>query len=747
MTTVFHHILQFGIQAGFLVLAIIALRLLLNKAPKSLICALWALVAVRLVFPFNIQSIFSLIPRTENITRTVGDYAAQTVTRAVSGSTEGVLVPPTATTSGATVSDVTEVLPLIASVVWIAGVCAMLIYAAVSYLKLYRLTRESVMVEKGVYLCDRVASPFILGMIRPKIFLPSNISEHDKPYVLAHERAHIKRRDHLWKPLGFLLLSVYWFNPLLWVAYVLLCKDIELACDEKVIRELGYDVKKPYAIALVNAAAPRRRISACPLAFGETSVKARVKKILNYKKPAFWIIIIAVVLSIAVAVCFLTNPIREDNAATDQVSGDLTTEYVWSSFGKEPSDYGYVDLRVENNTGQNISVDMSNFRLFKNEELLTPKSSNDTQYYEYINDGQSNVTSFSLYPYLNELDMNSTFRLEADCYIYNRYAVNANDSDHTGETADIKTVAGTISATFRFPERGDIPFQVIDIIYHDIDGDGTDEMLVLSPGPTSGITSYTVGAYDKDTYQEKYRPTTIGFYHISPDEHCLTVIDGQAVLVGYEINPDNPEGETDWVVYAIIPSEGELSFQEISREQEQQPDLSDIDNLTVGSEMPSLTYVDDTTAVFDGDCGVVLYDMTSEQVIARLSLKELRARGFSIPYSSVSADGSKIYIFDYADDGKNDDGNYRWAIYDVQSGLLSFAGGKTWPLTQIETFGFDSQKYNIQYGEDGINLSTKNYVKGDTQYVLSVPGWKLANMELTVKNLTNNTEKTYKIFE
>lgn len=317
MYDVFKTVLQYSIQAGLLVLALVILRLILRKAPRSLICALWALVAVRLIFPFRIESIFSVVPDTEIAARAVGSFAAERITSAVWEYPETFLH----TTDNMVIEEKTDMLwntlPRIAAYVWLAGVIVMAVYAAVSYLRLRRMTRESVEIEKGVFLCDRIPSPFILGIIRPKIFLPSDISEHDKPYVLAHERAHIRRRDHLWKPLGFLLLSVYWFNPLLWAAYVFLCRDIELACDEKVIRELGHEAKKPYAIALINSAAPRKLISACPLAFGETGVKSRIKNVLNYKKPAFWIIIVAVVLSIAVAVCFLTNPI--DKNETDLI--------------------------------------------------------------------------------------------------------------------------------------------------------------------------------------------------------------------------------------------------------------------------------------------------------------------------------------------------------------------------------------------------------------------------------------------
>ena len=341
VSSIFSYILRFGIEAGWLAAALIVLRLILRKAPRGIICAMWAFVAVRLILPLDIKSVFSLVPDTRDITRPVSYAASEAVRQAYPNIDSAPLMTESGIQSSNTVASGDAVgahLHYIASIVWIVGVCLMLIYAIFSYIRLYRLTRESIKAD-GCYLCDRISSPFILGIFRPRIILPFDIGEDDKPYVLAHERAHLKRHDHLWKPLGYLLLSVYWFNPLLWVAYILLCKDIELACDERVIKELGYDCKKPYANALINAAAPKRLITACPVAFGETSVKARVKNILSYKKPAFWIIIIAVILSIVVAVCFLTNPADK--------SGDIATPDSPVKSVETPNNTNPTDAQLE----------------------------------------------------------------------------------------------------------------------------------------------------------------------------------------------------------------------------------------------------------------------------------------------------------------------------------------------------------------------------------------------------------------
>ena len=315
MTEVFLKLINMSITAGWIVLAVILLRFLLKKAPKAITCMLWALVAIRLVFPFSIESVISLIPSAKTVPEEIV-YAREPVINS------GVpiinqAVNPIITHSFAPPNTLTSINPIqvflaVAANLWILGMIAMVLYAAISYLRLRKQIAEAVETEKGIFVCDRISTPFILGIFRPRIILPSAMVEADREYVLAHEHAHLRRRDHLWKPFGFALLSVYWFNPVLWVAYILLCRDIELACDERVIREMGTEEKKAYTTALLNCSAPRRMIAACPLAFGEVGVKQRIQNALHYKKPAFWIIAVAIVASIVFAVCFLTDPKAEE---------------------------------------------------------------------------------------------------------------------------------------------------------------------------------------------------------------------------------------------------------------------------------------------------------------------------------------------------------------------------------------------------------------------------------------------------
>ena len=308
--------LNTAVQASYLVLALVLVRLIFKKAPRKLLCALWALVGLRLIVPFSLSSVFSLLPSRTPVAASsdVGGVMVQSGFSAFDHAVNTAL--QTMAAQQQTTASATLQLPVrveinwagILTLVWLCGVCLLALYAIVSYLRLRLQVREAVRTEDGVWLCDRISSPFILGVVRPRIYLPSDAAEGDRPLILAHERAHLKRRDQLWKPLGFLLLTLYWFNPVLWVAYVLLCRDIELACDERVLREQGSEIKKAYAEALLRCSAPKHLVRACPVAFGETGVKGRIKSVLNYKKPAFWVIVLALAMSAVVAVCFMTTP-------------------------------------------------------------------------------------------------------------------------------------------------------------------------------------------------------------------------------------------------------------------------------------------------------------------------------------------------------------------------------------------------------------------------------------------------------
>ncbi len=311
--SIFVKLLNASISACWLVGAVLLFRLIFRKAPRWLTVALWAIVAVRLICPVPIESSLSLVPTAEPLPAEVLNIDPH---KGVESTTMEIINNPVYSeyVDSSVPVDVESFQwdAVLGGLAWVYGMGAMLLYALFSYLFIYIKVRQSMNLRENIYLCDRIDTPFIFGIIRPKIYLPSMMYEEDRTFVLAHERAHLKRRDYLWKPLGFLILSVYWFNPVIWLSYILLCRDIELACDEKVIKEMGTEMKKPYSIALINCSVPKRMITACPVAFGETGVKKRIKAVLSYKKPALWLIIIAVITSIILAVCFATSPKKNE---------------------------------------------------------------------------------------------------------------------------------------------------------------------------------------------------------------------------------------------------------------------------------------------------------------------------------------------------------------------------------------------------------------------------------------------------
>lgn len=318
MSGIFLKLLNLSISASWLVLVVLALRLVLKRAPKWVNVLLWGMVALRLMLPFSIESALSLIPSAETVSPEVVQFdPAPTITSGVEFIDNAVNPSLSESFAAAPLASVNPlyVWTYLAGWVWLIGLAAMLLYALVSYLRLRRCVRASIPLRENIYVCDEVPSPFILGIVHPRIYLPSALDEAQRGSVLSHERAHLARRDHWWKPLGFALLAVYWFNPLLWLAYTLLCRDIELACDERVLRGMDAGQVKAYSSALLACSVPRRMIAACPLAFGEVGVGARVKNAPRYKKPAFWVIAASVIVCIVVAVCFLTNPRTDTDAA------------------------------------------------------------------------------------------------------------------------------------------------------------------------------------------------------------------------------------------------------------------------------------------------------------------------------------------------------------------------------------------------------------------------------------------------
>lgn len=346
MTKLFLTLLNIGIKAGWLILAVLLLRVILRKAPRWTVCLLWGVVALRLVFPFPIESVFSLIPSAQTVPMEIERMEKPEVYTGIGFVDEHVNPVITSQMAPEVEESVNpmQIIIWVAALVWIVGIVLFQTYTLVSYMELRRKVRisipfrssrqqlprqlewgENLKIYRKIYVCDQMKSPFILGILNPKIYLPAGMDEAAYENIIQHEATHLKRGDQFWKPLGYLLMSVYWFQPLSWVAYVFFCKDMELACDERATMGMQKSEKASYCQTLLACSTNRQILAACPVAFGEVGVKERVKHVLNYKKPAFGIVLVACVVCIVTVVCFLTNPKVENGNDTQSVNGTEET--------------------------------------------------------------------------------------------------------------------------------------------------------------------------------------------------------------------------------------------------------------------------------------------------------------------------------------------------------------------------------------------------------------------------------------
>jgi len=329
MTDLFHTVFNMSITASILVLAVMILRLLLKNAPRRICVFLWCIVAIRLILPFTPESPLSLIPRTEWVPQSFSVTEAVTPVDPIQPDT----VPDSAQTAPVNPSilvvpqqpsePVIEIsrenisVPQLLSFVWCTGMALMLLYMLLSTLRIHHRIRHAQHLRNNIFLCSNIDVPFVFGIVHPRIFLPTDIDEHTAPHIISHEQTHIRCGDHLWKVLGFLLLTVHWFNPLIWISFLLFCRDIELACDERVIRVMDPAARADYSQVLLDCSTKNSRIGICPLAFGEIGVKTRIKSVLNYQKPSFWIVGLSIIVCVAVTVCLLTNPVVQINHMID----------------------------------------------------------------------------------------------------------------------------------------------------------------------------------------------------------------------------------------------------------------------------------------------------------------------------------------------------------------------------------------------------------------------------------------------
>lgn len=518
MGELFLKLLNMSITASWLILAVLCIRLLFRKIPKWVTCLLWGVVAIRLIFPFSIESQFSLQPSAEPIkssTIVEGDVVPFVPSIDSNlGIVESTVNPVLAETFAYQESE--SVAPLqiftgIAGSVWLCGMLALLIFAAASMIRLRLSVREAVLYKENIYICDAVKSPFILGVIKPRIYLSSALNEEEMDYIIAHEKAHLRRKDNLWKPFGYLLLCIYWFNPLCWIAYIMLCKDIELACDEKVIKDMSFGDKKEYSRVLLSCASQRRLVLVCPLTFGEVGVKERVKSVLNYKRPAFWVTVIAVVVCVIVAICFLTNPSNEYQIRITIPAGS-TEEIIYQE------DFCYSNEEISP-TGNRIIISLGD-GMGDTEVVLKPIEVKEENAYEptYITPGM---------PVKMDVEKGAWFKIgvnmqnptteDIDVYVSVRNVEVRIASEDSGNLSELNGADGNQDIKLTDSEENAVlqdlayylELSVSDISFQDMSETRKKEILeeyeelldgytFIARESTDGNTSYIVGHYNGD---------------------------------------------------------------------------------------------------------------------------------------------------------------------------------------------------------------------------------------------------------
>lgn len=554
MNEFFLKIFNMSISASWIILAVLILRLLLKKAPKWVNVILWGIVAVRLICPFTIESVMSLMPSAETINpHTITSTPTINIgIPSINNTLNPIIQESTIVVSQEENINIFQLLVSVFSKVWIVGIGLMLTYSVMSYIRIKRKIGTAVLLRDNIYQSETVVSPFVLGIIKPKIYLPFNICTQDMEPVIIHEQAHIHRKDYLWKPLGFLLLTLHWFNPLIWLGYILLCRDIELACDEKAIKKMTTKQRADYSQALLACSVNRRMIAACPIAFGEVNVKNRIKNVLNYKKPTFWIIIVAIIASIAVAACFLTNPVN---------SKDSTDENMTTDENKPTSNEANTETGTDTNTSIDINKLKAKYPMYFN--LDTTKGLT-----VYVWQMSADSYSCGLLPNTNigytelellRLHFNATSIDEMRSIVTYYYPYN------TQKYVTVCPIIMPISSyAYNIDDKyirkinelfwgKEIVYQmptyeiVFDSVCFDIDGDGIKEDCSLGYGPTSGIYTFTFSVYENGKLEYFNIFASLGVSNI----HFDTNENGQVLLCGTQFVNEN-EPYTRYMSLAIL---------------------------------------------------------------------------------------------------------------------------------------------------------------------------------------------------
>ena len=546
-----------SVAASYLLLAIVLIRIPLKKAPKWISVLLFGIAAIRLICPLSIESVLSLIPSGETVSPdniTNGSPVINSGIPVIDNTFNPIINETLKPDVGASVNPM-QIITFVASIIWMVGAVALVIYAIVSYLRVKSRVAAAAYVCDNVYRSENISSPFVLGFVKPRIYLPYGLSAETEDYVLAHERAHLTRMDHIWKPVGYLLLMIHWFNPLVWLGYVLFCRDVELACDEKVIKELSRAERADYSEALLMCSIRSRVISACPLAFGESGVKERIKAVLSYKKPAFWVILIGIIVTVVLVVCFLTDPLGMDGLDGMTIADKSSVMYGWE--GDYSSD-AHASAISNYNSGYKLIEWNSEGGLF----IETDFKVKDASVRVFSSSGGSDAETrihleYLIAPRIRSekyvfVDIGWLLRSYEEAQKQNQWAylITVTDTDNKVHNYYFKV---NYSDLFVPADKG-----VSESVIYDVDKDGKDDICQVVYETKGVYVYYYFTVRDIDSYDIKYRK------ELSPRAlHYFEKSDTGSLII-YTYDEKDTEIPFDKIRYDISISNGEIALTPIA---------------------------------------------------------------------------------------------------------------------------------------------------------------------------------------
>ncbi|WP_273226005.1 M56 family metallopeptidase [Geosporobacter ferrireducens] len=750
MGELFLSVLNMSLTASYVILFVILVRLLLSKAPKVISYALWVVVAFRLIIPFSFESMFSLLPRSANIVPIPHDIIYQQIPQINSGievvdSFVSKSLP--APTIGASVNPL-QIYTEIGAYIWILGIMVLLIYSVVSVLQLKRQLKSAQLIEQNIFEAKNLKTPFVLGLIRPKIYLPLGLNVEERGYILLHEQTHIHRKDHITKVLAFLILSIHWFNPLVWIAFMLMSTDMELSCDERVLKEMNEDIKKPYASSLLSLATGRHILNGSPLAFGEGNVKGRIKNVLNYRKPRFWVVVATVISVVAVSIGLVANPIN--TAVLSDVVGFTLKPLDRAAYGTLISENKHMDFneaKAEEIADYLRELKVNKSAVSQSRDLDRDNTNQIHFVFRGFYNGDMGNIYFNFSKNFSEVWVNNDVKPSLSYTVKKPGEVKAFFERQFGSVTAAMEVGsaeelwkartkyiGDNSAVGKLIGLLPVP---VDVQYDHFKLHTSEQLYDIEI--VYSVSSEVLKQYDTEeaVKSNPFRKNALILLALVDNANGVRTVltDGKREVgfinarkwaeetVGRDVrdyaeSPEKLQALIEMSLKTFISAKLEPTAPELSLEQ------------SLGVSMPELDYASDDIVIFHGYFGLFVYDFNRLEIIRSIDLKPLnchQTQGSNACDVLVSVDGNTVYLHSIESENMY--------VYTVSSHTLQeapyqrmeerFSSVPTDNVIDSTKMGsysynaarFDTGEYGYLYTSDW-TLGTLSYVRGDRIYPL-----------------------------